>query len=236
VPQETDFTGGHPEKIESCIDMCGDPPAAGGGPGILNPGDPPAIPGLYLVQSHISGSYESWLKGAPEYEYHVYGQGDDGGSVQLACAGPGNYGADYFAQKTSDWTGTVLLLSDDDYNAYQAAHPGAPIRIVAWEDDNEPCVDHADSASIATTVEQVDDAYHTITSGKVEPWYFRGIQAAPSIFSLLSTAWNLIKTNDDFIGNGVSTTVTGPAPGGANWELKYSGARTAGWFTTEHLP
>ncbi len=238
VPQETDFTGGHPEKVEECLDMCGGTtsPGGSGGTGSGTSTDTPGVPGLYLVQSHISGSYESWLKGEPEYEYHVYGEGDNGTSEQLACAGGNDYGPDYFDQNGADWTGRALLLSDDALNRYQAQHPGAPIRIVAWEDDNEPCVDHADSISITRTVDQVDQVYHSITSGKVEPWYYRGIQAAPSIFKLLATAWDLIKTNDDFIGNGVSTTVTGPAPGGANWELKYSGARTAGWFTTAHLP
>jgi hypothetical protein len=239
VPQETDFTNGHPERVETCIDMCAPDPSTGGGGSGSTSGSGTttvAVPGLYLVQSHISGSYESWLKGSPEYEYHVYGVASDGSSTQLACAGPSQNGADHFDQSGSDWSGRALLLSDDAFNAYQRSHPGAPVRIVAWEDDNEACVDHADSTAIISTLKAVDNAYRAITSGKVEPWYARGIDAAPSIFTLLNKAWNLIKTNDDFIGNAVSSTITGSAPDGANWELKYDGIETSGWFTTAHLP
>jgi hypothetical protein len=231
VPQETDFTRGHPENVMACVDMCGsNDPARGGGS--LPSGGSGRAPGLYLVQSHVGSTYESWLKGEPEFEYHVYGLGDYGESVQLACTGEEARGEYYWDQNELDWTGMVMLLSDADYNAYQAKHPGAPIRIVAWEDDNEACVDHANASSIASLVTAVDNAYNSVTSGKVDPWYLRGIRAAPSIFNLLTTIHNFVLTDDDFIGNAVEGTITGDAPDGSNWVLKSNGTITTGWFTT----
>ena len=236
VPQETDFTRGHPALMLACVDMCDDGGTSGGqaGAGASTTGTP--VPGLYLIQSHFGDSYESWLKGDPEYEYHVYGIGDGTESVELACTGEhagGGYGWD---QNGPDWNGTALLISDDVVAAYQAKHPGAPIRIVAWEDDDEPCVDHADGPTVTQLIAQVDAAYKSITSGKTDPFFYRGIRAAPTIFTLLSFALDLIKTNDDFIGNGVETTVAGGLPQGANWALKTAGTVTTGWFTTARRP
>ena len=232
VPQETDFTRGHPENMMACVDMCGDGDAATGGGLTLPSGGGARTPGLYLVQSHFGSTYESWLKGEPEFEYHVYGVGDNGESVQLACTGEKARGDYNWDQNELDWTGMAMLLSDADYNAYQARHPGAPIRIVAWEDDDEACVDHADAGGVTALITAVDSAYQSVTSGKVDPWYIRGIRAAPSIFSLISAIHNVILTNDDFIGNAVEGTVTGDAPNGSNWVLKSDGTTSTGWFTT----
>ena len=129
-----------------------------------------------------------------------------------------------------------MLLSDDDYNAYQAKHPGAPIRIVAWEDDDEACVDHADGNLVSAFITAVDNAYKSITSGKSDPWYIHGLKAAPSIFTLAGAVRNIILTNDDLIGNAVEGSITGDAPGGSNWVLKADGTTTTGWFTTMRRP
>ena len=231
VPQETDFTRGHPENVMACVDLCGSGDAATGG-GSLSTSGGNRAPGLYLVQSHFNLTYESWLKGEPEFEYHVYGLGNDGQSVQLACTAEPASGPYRWDQNSLDWTGAAMLLSDADFNAYRAAHPGAPIRIVAWEDDDETCVDHADSGGISALIAAVDAAYRSVTSGKVDPWYVHGIRAAPSIFNLLTAIHNVILTNDDFIGNAVEGTITGDAPTGSNWVLKSNGTMTTGWFAT----
>jgi len=231
VPQETDFTHGHPERIMACVDDCGAGKGGGGGTISTSTQMAPA-PGLYLVQSHFDDLHESWLKGDPEFEYHVYGVGDNGESIQLACTGEHQTGSYLWDQNGLDWTGSAMLLSDADFNAYQAQHPGAPIRIVAWEDDDESCVDHADVGGISALITAVDNAYKAITSGKVDPTYIRGIKAAPSIFNLVAAIRNIILTSDDMIGNAVEGTITGDAPSGANWVLKTNGTVTAGWFTT----
>ncbi|MGH7594278.1 MAG: hypothetical protein ACRELE_10580, partial [Gemmatimonadales bacterium] len=111
VPQETDFAPGHPDRIMACVDMCGDPT---GGGGTFTQQGPASAPGLYLVQSHFDDYHESWLKGQPEFEYHIYGMGDNGTSVQLACTGEHSGGGYTWDQNALDWTGAVLLLSDVD--------------------------------------------------------------------------------------------------------------------------
>lgn len=234
VPQETDFTRGRPDRIMSCVDMCGS--GGGGGGGISTQTGSGLAAGLYLVQNHFGDFYESWLKGEPEFEYHVYGVGDNGESAQLACTGERSGGVYAWDQNALDWTGAVMLLSDVDYNAYRAKHPGAPIRIVAWEDDDEACVDHVNVSGVSALIAAVDNAYKSFTSGKVDPWYVRGIRSAPSLFSLITAMHNIILTNDDFIGNAVEGTITGDAPNGSNWVLKTNGTVTVGWFTTARIP
>lgn len=231
VPQETDFTRGHPELATSCYDLCGD---AGSGTATGSGGSLTSGAGLAITQSHFTDDYESWLKGNPEFEYHVYGLDDAGQSVQLACSGERSGGVYYFDQNGLDWTGSVMLLTDAEQNAYQAKHPGAAVRIVAWEDDDQACVDRADVQSVSSVLAAVDAAYKAWTSGKVDPWYVRGIKAAPSAFNLVKTIYNIILTNDELIGNAVEASIAGSGPGGANWTVKTDGTRTVGWFTTTY--
>lgn len=231
VPQETDFTGGRPALASTCYDLC--TPVDGGGSGIAGPvSSPLAAPGLVITQSHFDGYYESWLKGKPEFEFHVYGVGDAGEAVQLACTGEYAGGAYAWDQNTLDWSGSAMLLAESDRSAYEARHPGAPVRIVAYEDDDEACVPRVDAGRVGTLLSAVDAAYKSVTSGKVEPWLFRGIKAAPSIFALFRAVRNVITTADDLIGTAVETSVAGTAPSGANWMIKTDGTRTTGWFTT----
>lgn len=231
VPQETDFTRGHPELASSCFDLCDDDGANGTGGTTASPS--PGS-GLVITQSHFTDDYESWLKGKPEFEYHVYGVDDIGQSVQLACTGERAGGLYSWDQNTLDWTGSAMLLSASDQAAYQAQHPDAPVRIVAWEDDDQACVDRVDVTSVSQVLAAVDAAYNAWTSGAVDPWYVRGIKAAPSTFNLLRTLHNIIATNDDLIGNAVESSIAGSAPGGANWTVKTDGTRTVGWFTTAY--
>ena len=231
VPQETDFTGGRPALAMTCYDVCS--PSGGGGGAGGGSGTPAgSTPGLMLTQSHFDDSYESWIKGKPEYEYHVYGVGDGGEAVQLACTGEHAGGSYTWDQNELDWTGSAMLLSESDRAAYDRAHPGAPVRIVTYEDDDEACVPRVDVNRVRDLLTAVDAAYKSVTSGKVEPWLFRGIKAAPSVFALLKAIRNAITTADDFIGTAVESSVVGSAPGGANWVLKTEGTKTTGWFTT----
>lgn len=239
VPQETDFTR-RSANMTACTDSCPDNPGVGSGgtwtPGSADPPKAPTVPGVYLVESHFTDSHEGWLKGAPEYEYHVYGIDDNGASVLLSCTGEHAGGPYAWDQNDPEWTGMALLLADSVYNQYQVKHPGAPVRIVAWEDDDEACVDHADATGVSALITAVDNAYNALTSGKSDPWYQRGLRGAPSIFSLYKAVRNVILTNDDFIGNAVDASITGDAPNGANWVLKTDGTLTSGWFTTMRMP
>jgi|CXWL01.1.fsa_nt_gi hypothetical protein len=229
VPQETDFTGGRPLLAASCYDLCGVTSST-------STGNVSSAAGLYLTMSHFEDSFESWLKGKPEYEYHVYGLVAGSEAEQLACTGEHAGGYSSFDQNGPDWSGSAMLLSEQDRQRYASAHPGAPIRIVAYEDDDEACVPRIDGNRVAQLLSAVDAAYKSVTSGKVEPWYVKGVRAAPSLFNLYSAVRNIITTGDDLIGNAVETSVAGWVPGGANWVLKSDGTRTYGWFGTTYRP
>ncbi len=232
VPQETDFTGGRPALAMSCFDLCDpDGSVGGGGSGPTSAG---SSGGLFLTMSHFEGSFESWIKGKPEYEYHVYGVTSDGGAEQLSCTGERAGGPYSWDQNELDWAGSALLLADSDRLRYEAAHPGAVLRVVAYEDDDEACVPRVDANRVAELIASVDAAYRNMTSGKLEPWLIRGLRAAPSTFNLLRALRNFWTTGDDLIGNAVETSIAGWVPGGANWVLKSEGTRTFGWFTTEY--
>jgi hypothetical protein len=235
VPQETDFTGGRPHLAASCYDLCDDGGSSGGGSsGTPSYSSGNGAAGLYLTTAHFEESFESWLKGAPEYEFHTYGKGPNGDTEQLSCTGEKTAWPYFYNQDGADWRGSAMLLSEGERQQYEAANPGAPIRIVAYEDDDGACIPRFDGNRVAQLLAAVDAAYKSVTSGKVEPWTLRGIRAAPSAFNLFSAIRNIITTGDDLIGNAVETSVAGWAPGGANWVLKSEGTRTFGWFTTEY--
>lgn len=229
VPQEFDFTRGRPHLAMSCWTVCEDDSGNGGTAG--TGGTPEG--GLYMTYAHFEESFESWIKGKPEYEFHVYGQGADGESVQLACAGEHAGGVYAWDQNDLDWHGATPLLTQADRDAYVRQRPDGVVRLVAWEDDDQPCVVRHDSGRLATLLRAIDTAYRTWTSGKTDPTIIRGIKAAPSAFDLAKSVRNFITTSDDFIGNAVEMSIAGSAPNGANWVLKTDGTRTTGWFATE---
>jgi hypothetical protein len=231
VPQEFDFTGGQPLLAATCWDYCGGGGGSGGGGGGAGSG---GVKGLMLTASYFEGDYEGWLKGSPEYEYHVYGEDWEGESMQLSCVSENSSGSYYWDKNGSTWAGAVTLLTDSDRRYYEENHTGGVVRILAWEDDDQACVPRTDTDYLNTFLKALDAAYKSWTSGRVDPLLLRGIKAAPSAFGLAKAVRNLILTGDDFVGAAVETTIAGWAPGGANWVLKGDGARSTGYFKTEY--
>lgn len=241
VPQELDFTNGQPLRAATCWTLCDDGGGSGGsaggggsgGGGIFLPAEPG---GIFMIRSHFEDDFEGWLKGKPEYEYHVYGQDTDGESIQLSCVGEHAGGPYAWDQNSSDWSGGVPLLTASDRSAYEQRQPGGVVRIVAWEDDDGACTVRHDSDRLDNLLKAVDTAYQLWTSGQPDLTLTSGLKKAKSTFNLLKAARNFFTTGDDFIGNAVEASIAGSAPSGANWLLKTEGTRTTGWFTTELRP
>lgn len=229
VPQEFDFTGGRPHLATTCWNYCGDDPPAGSSSGASSGN---LSRGLFMTASTIQGDHEGWLKGKPEYEYHVYGSDGKGGSIQLACTGEHSGGPYSFDQNDSQWSGSVALLTEQDIQSYRARVPGGVVRIVVWEDDDEACVPRARENSLADLLQKIDQVYRMVTSGKVGKDLKGGLEAAKSTFDLYRTVRSWVLTGDDIVGSAVETSIGGFAPGGSNWTIKTDGARTTGWFTT----
>jgi hypothetical protein len=68
VPVETEFSPNGEIAGMECQESCG---GGGGGGGTTAPSPPP---GLYMTYSHFVQDFEGWLKGDPEFEFHILGQ------------------------------------------------------------------------------------------------------------------------------------------------------------------
>ena len=230
VPVETDFSV-RPARVMECIVDC-DGGGGGGGPiGDVVPPPPPA-PGLYMTKSHFVQDFEGWLKGSPEFEVHILGQrGATDSLVDYQCAGEHAGGPYTFDQNNLDWDGNVLLFSKAQLDQYNAAHPNQNIRVFVVEDDDTACQIKTDPNRFQTLINVVDSAYGRLTSGndstRFIPKYFGRAKSAYNIFRALA---NLIKTNDDLVGNAVEDKVVGSVYPGYNWFVKGDNNITNGWI------
>jgi len=227
VPVETDFSV-RPARVVECLVECD----GGGGPiGDVVPPPPPA-PGLYMTKSHFVQDFEGWLKGSPEFEVHMLGQkGASDSLYDYQCAGEHAGGPYTFDQNDLDWDGNVLLLSKAQLDQYNTAHPNQNIRVFVVEDDDTACQIKTDPNRFQHLVDVVDSTYGRLTSGndstRFIPKYFGRAKSAYNIFRALA---NLIKTNDDLVGNAVEDKVVGTVYPGYNWFVKGDNNITNGWI------
>jgi hypothetical protein len=221
VPVETDFST-PPARVVCTEATCG-----GGGGGGSSPR------GLYMLKSHFVDSFESWLKGSPEYEIHILGQlGQTDSLKDYACAGEHQSGYAYFDQDQRDWSGSVLLFNQTDLDAYKAQHPGQGVRVFALEDDDTPCVIKTDNTSLKRVITTVDSLNRQLTAGRdTTTGLVRYWRAASILRNILTFVAGLIKTNDDLIGNAVEDRIVGDfSHVGFNWIVKGDKNVTNGWL------
>jgi hypothetical protein len=113
IPVETDFAHPAGPGAEATCTDCG-----GGGTGGGSTSGPP--PGLYITYSHFVQDFEGWLKGSPEFEYHILGQAGTSDSLKdYQCAGGSAGGYYHFDQNELSWSGSVLLFSQAQLNNYK---------------------------------------------------------------------------------------------------------------------
>lgn len=231
VPVETDFSAS-PAALQ-CVDLdCG----GGGGGGTGGGGTVPPPAGLYMRKSHVVGDFEGWLKGSPEYEVHILGQlGQTDSLKDYECAGEHQTAQRYYDQNDADWSGDVLLYTQQEIDTYKLQHPGQGVRVFVIEDDDTPCVIKADNTSLNRLFTTVDEAYKLYTAGKDQKTTFGKVWwAAQLIRKIWTYAAGLIKTNDDLVGNAIDATVVGDlSHAGYNWILKGDQNATTGWIDLE---
>ena len=218
VPVETDF-----DQVAPGPQLQGSP--TGGG------STPP--PGLYMTNSHLVQTFESWIKGAPEIEVHMLGQA--GGTDSLttySCAAGTASGYYRFDQNSLDWSGNVLLINQTQLNSYKSAHPGQNMRAFLVEDDDTSCRIKTDPARFSNLVKAVEAAYPLLTGGRDSTggslqkiW-----KRANAIQRLIKALASLIKTNDELIGNAVESAVVGESYPNGNWIIKGDNNKTNGWI------
>ena len=151
VPAETDFDG-----VGQVADFLGE----GGGAST-----PPA--GLYMTNSHLVETFESWVKGAPEIEVHMLGQaGATDSLTTYSCAAQPAAGYYYFDQNSQDWSGSVLLMTQTSLTNYRKAHANQNLRVFLVEDDDTPCQIKVEPARFANLIKAVEAAYPLLTGGR----------------------------------------------------------------------
>src|SRR5436309_11333049 len=225
VPVETDFSAA--PDIIGCF-SCG-----GFFPWPPLPPPPPPVPGLYMTQAHFVDDFEGWLKGGPEFEVHILGQkGQTDSLTDYQCAGEKQPAPYYFDQNSLDWSGSVLLFSKVQLDAYNAAHPGQNIRVFVVEDDDTACQIKADRNLLNDAIKAVDGAYQAITAGNDSSSSAQKTFKRASAFQKLWAALaSLINTNDELVGNAVEDVVVGISYPGYNWVVKGQNNATNGWIT-----
>src|SRR5947208_10596594 len=228
VPVETDFST-KPSPLIACLEYCG-----GGGEGGVSP--PPPSPGLYMTKAHFVDDFEGWLKGSPEFEVHILGQKEQTDSLtDYQCAGEKQPAPYYFDQNDLDWSGSVMLFSKSQLDAYHAAHPGQNVRVFVIEDDDTACQIKTSTDLWKKALEAVDAANQVRTAGKdttlsTGQKTFKFAQAFQKLFSALAS---LINTNDELVGNAVEDAVVGATYPGYNWIVKGENNVTNGWINLE---
>ena len=227
VPVETDFATA-PAAIE-CL-SCG-----GFFPWPPLPPPPPAVPGLYLTKAHFVDDFEGWLKGSPEFEVHILGQkGQTDSLTDYQCAGEKQPSPYYFDQNDLDWSGSVMLFSKAQLDAYNAAHPGQNVRVFVVEDDDTACQIKANRDIIGNLLKAVDDANKALSAGNDSSSTIRKDYKRASAFQKLWAALAaFFNTNDELVGNAVEDAVVGASYPGYNWIVKGEGNVTNGWIKLE---
>jgi hypothetical protein len=216
VPVETDF-----DHLASAAPfIC----CSGGGP------TPPA--GLYMTASHFVQDFEGWLKGSSEYEVHILGQNGASDSLtSYQCAGEHAGGYYAFDQNSLDWSGSVLLFTQAQLNAYKTAHPNQNFRIVAFEDDDGACQIRLDGNRFKTFMNTIQSVYPNLNGSKdTTSGLVKVVKRANALQKILRAAYSFITSQDDLIGNAVEDVVTGEVHTGFNWTVKGENNVTNGWL------
>jgi hypothetical protein len=234
VPRETSFNAIGHRNISFA--MCTECDGGGGDTGSgTSSGTTTSTGGLYLTQSHLNDTFESWLKGKPEIEISVLGQkGATDSLTTYQCINEGAAGPYNFNQDSKDWSGSTLLMSQAQLDNFKVAHPNQALRLFFVEDDDTPCVMKANMADLKSIIQAVDAFVKGLAGGKdVTTWYGKAWKYLPVVQQVVSLGSSLIKTNDDLIGNAVEDITTTERHAGYNWVVKGKNAETNGYIALE---
>jgi len=163
--------------------------------------------------------------------------GQKGASDSLTsyqCGGEQAAGAYRFDQNSLDWSGSALVMSRAQLDAYEAQHPGKALRLFFMEDDDTPCQIRADNADLRELITTVDSLVRGYAGGKDVPdglgSIYRNFSIAQKLYAVAASA---IRSNDDLIGNAVEDVTTTERYPGYNWIIKGEDGRSNGYVKLE---
>jgi hypothetical protein len=230
VPAETSFDRAAGPQGAKCTDCDG-----GGGGGITP--KPAPVPGMYMTYTHFTEGFEGWLKGDPEYEVHVLGQSGSSDSLtSYQCVGEHAGGPYTWDQNALDWSGSVLVFSQTQLDAYRAQHPNQNFRVVFFEDDDTACGIRVDGDRFKAVQQSLTAFYGDLTGTKDTTFVgnlTRTVKRANALQKILRAAYSWITSQDDLIGNAIEDVVAGQYYAGANWVIKGDNNVTNGWAKLE---
>lgn len=228
-PVETNFDAAGPMVRPN--QTCQPPVCGGGGGGAAAP-----LAGLYMTASHLNSTFEGWLKGSPEIEILVLGQkGASDSLTGYQCIGERVAPPYNFNQDNKDWSGSVLLYSQAQLDAYKAGHPGQALRLFYMEDDDTSCELRQNGSSIQRLIGTVDAAVRGLSGGRDST--LSPVQRLYKFLAAIQKVWSVtasfINSNDDMIGNAVDDVVAGEVYPGYNWVLRGENNVTNGYVNLQ---
>ncbi|MBX3147913.1 MAG: hypothetical protein KF785_14205 [Gemmatimonadales bacterium] len=205
----------------ACDDLIGGGGGGGGGDG--SAGGSAGSQGLFMTRSKFVGTFEGWFKGAPEFEVHVLGKaGSENALTSYQCAGEHAGGPYAFDQNSTEWSGSVMLMSQAQLDNYRIQHPGQALRVFVVEDDDGACQIKIDQNRANALFESIRLVYGDNTGGKDATGPGGKIfQRAPIYIRILKALYSFFATNDDPVGNAVEDANAANAYlSGANWVVR----------------
>jgi hypothetical protein len=232
VPAELDFDAPRVKSATCSGETCG-----GGTGGYVTP----PTPGLYLTRADFVETFESWLKGNPEYEIHIMGPSVPGQTKEIAsyqCIGEHAGGAYAWDMNSKSWTGSQLLFSNTQMDAFATTYGGQPFSIMAYEDDDGACRIRTDADRAQKLFAALGPAVADWTAaiGKKDDLLAnapRIVKAAKSAYSVLTALYSFLTSADDIIGVAVEDVATGRFRAGTNWTVLNDRVSSNGWLKLE---
>lgn len=221
VPAEQRFSGPHPT-----VELEGD--------GYSTNAAGPST-GLYMTSAAFTQTFESWLKGSPEFETHVLAPGGAGAAlVTKQCAGEHAGGPYSYDQNGKTWSGTVMLYSQTQLDQFKISYPNQGLRIVVVEDDDTACVIKTNGSRLTDLLKRVDELYSQWTGGvDGQSPVGKYFSKATSVFNVVAGIGNFLTTNDDIVGTAIEDVVAGVTWPGSNWIVKGENSVTNGGLRLE---
>lgn len=231
VPAELDFDA---PRLKSAT--CYDESCGGTGAYVT-----PPTPGLYLARAEFVETFESWLKGSPEFEIHIMGPSSPSDTKVIAsyqCIGEHAGGAYAWDMNSKSWTGSQLLFSNAQMDAFATTYGGKPFSIMAYEDDDGACRIRTDADRAQKLFAAVGPAVAQWTAaiGKKDDLLAnapRILKAAQAAYSVLTALYSFLTSADDIIGVAVEDAATGRYRAGTNWTVLNDKVSSNGWLMLE---